>query len=78
MARNKLTLWQRFKAPVPPLLVRAQIFGASMVALGISLSTIPKIPVHLVAILTTGGSVLAAVCQFFVDQIKASKITKIE
>ena len=65
---KKYTFWERIISDTPAFFKQAQIFGASLVALSISLAEIKVIHVQLVTVLASIGGAIAALAQFAVKQ----------
>ncbi|MCC8409798.1 hypothetical protein LJ707_12735 [Mucilaginibacter sp. UR6-1] len=65
---KKITLWQRFIADTPAFFKRAQLFGAGLVTLAVSLSQIYGIPETLSTILSSIGATIVALSQFAIKQ----------
>ncbi|MCJ8208652.1 hypothetical protein MUY27_02965 [Mucilaginibacter sp. RS28] len=67
------TLWQRLKSETPPFFKRAQVFGASLVAFGTTLTQIAGIPDKVPTILISVGTAITAIAQFAVKQTDSSR-----
>jgi hypothetical protein len=65
---KKLSLWQRIMADTPAFFKKAQVLGAGLVTLAVSLSKIGIVPPAISAIATAIGATIATVSQFAVKQ----------
>jgi hypothetical protein len=65
---KKYTFWERIISDTPAFFKQAQMFGASLVVLSVSLSEIKAIPVQIVTVLASIGCTIAALAQFAVKQ----------
>ncbi len=67
---EKLSLWQRIMADTPSFFKKAQVLGAGVVTLAVSLTKIGIVPSGISAIATAIGATIAAVSQFAVKQVE--------
>lgn len=65
---KKYTFWQRITSDTPLFFKKAQILGAGLVTLSVSLTGIGVIPPIITAVMATVGTTIAAVAQFAVKQ----------
>jgi len=65
---KKLSLWDRITSDTPLFFKKAQVLGAGLVTLAVSLSKIGVLPPVITAVATTVGTTIAAISQFAVKQ----------
>ncbi|MBD1394618.1 hypothetical protein [Mucilaginibacter glaciei] len=70
---KKYTVWERITNDTPSFFKKAQVFGASLVVLSISLAENQLIPSHIITIIASIGGTIAAIAQFAVKQYEPYK-----
>lgn len=73
MEEKKYTFLERVRSDTPSFFKKAQLFGASLVVLSVSLAEIKVIPVKVVTVIATIGGTIAALAQFAVKQCEPIK-----
>lgn len=66
------TLWQRLTAETPAFFKRAQLFGAGLMSLALSLSHIGTFSDRFITILSSVGATIVAISQFAIKQYSDS------
>jgi hypothetical protein len=73
LKEKKFTFWERILSDTPSFFKKAQLFGASLVVLSVSLAEVNVIPIKVVTVIATIGGTIAALAQFAVKQCEPIK-----